>query len=783
MADDTRALTILEEALGFNDPEERALYLARECGEDEALRARVDELLGFETSDRTIMPSGGFLRPLSVIEQIPPLIGPFKVMGEIARGGMGAVVKAARVDGLFEQVVAIKLIRGDLASERARARFAAERRILGKLQHPAIVRILDGGEIDGRPWLAMDFIAGLPVDDALDERGADRRERLHAFVAVCDAVAYAHRQLVIHADIKPSNILMDASGAVHLLDFGIARLIAEIDVDEAGDPYPLTRSFAAPERGQGSAPTVASDVYSLGVMLLVILGLGVPPVDKALVQGTRLPANWLGGDLAAIAARALADDPEARYPDAAALAQDIRRHLADLPVTARAGESWRYATGRFIRRHRTGLLLAGAVGTALFATAIGASMQYLRAENARSEADARFEDARAVARYLLFDMIPALEDKPGTLAQRVAAAEQAQTYLERLASARQASDALRLETAQGLLQLAILQGRSGRPNLHLPDAAAANLERADTIVANLPGREAQVVHARVHIEQLRLATWLQADLAQAQVFEEEAIAVIERLDPQIPALRQELAQAIAALRGFQGRFAEQEHLARAALAQLDAEARGDGALDRALLLSLQAEAIYYQQRAAEALDVYRRSLAIIAAEAERDRSPYVLDRLTKAEWEVGTTLLELKQYPEAITRLARAEALAGELAALDSADLEARRLLSGMRTAHAQALGLSGQTDAALAVLQANRIALARLYAAEGGAQLARDLAYAHTVIGETLNAAGRREAACAADRAARDQYEGLRARGWLNPWDEQNNLALVNRRIGKNCA
>jgi tRNA A-37 threonylcarbamoyl transferase component Bud32 len=788
MSGDAEALKIIEEALDIEDAGARAAFIAAACGADAALRARVEQLLAFEQSGRTILPTTSFLRPMGVIEAIPDRIGPFVVEAEIARSGMGAVVKARRDDGRFDQQVAIKLIRGDLASLRARERFAAERRILGRLRHPSIVRILDGGEIEGRPWLAMEFIDGLPVDEALEAADASREARLEAFAAVAEAVAYAHRQLVIHADIKPSNVLMDRDGQVHLLDFGISRLVAGMDVDETGDPYPLTRGFAAPERGVGVVPTVASDVYSLGVLLLAMLGHKVPSGEEAMVPGTRLPASLLDGlldgDLAAIAARALAELPEARYPDAAALASDIHRHLASLPVSVREHEGWRYISGRFIRRHRRGLALTTIILVALLATSIGASVQYWRAEAARSEADARFADARGVANYLLFTLIPALENTPRSLEVREAAAAEAERYLTRLAAARQADDELRLETAQGLAQLAMLQGRTGRPNLGQPESAAANLARAAGIAERLEGRDALELLGRIRIEQGRLAMWFNADLEAAARFMKRASAALARLQPANPRLALDLTLVESELAGFKGDFPRQQRLAEAALAEYSQGATGLAAIDRAKLISLVAEAIYYQERPAEALALYREGLAIIEAEqAARPGGAFLLDRLAKAQWEVGTTLTELRQYHEAIRRLALAEQLAQEAAAFEPASRDARRLVAGMRASHAQALGLSGQTEAALTLLRANIAAQRAVLEAEPTGLAARDYAYAYTLIGETLTAAGRRAEACVADREALARYASLRKRGLINAFDEGGNVSVLERRIAANCS
>lgn len=784
MSLDSEALKIVEAALGVNDPAARASYIASVCGDRAELLARVEHLLSYEALERSILPTESFLQPLGVIEHIPEQIGPFAVTREIARGGMGAVVLARRNDGRFEQEVAIKLIRTDLASQRARERFATERRILGRLQHPAIVRILDGGEIEGRPWLAMEYVDGLPIDRGLDAIAAPQRFRLTTFARVCEAVAHAHRQMVVHADIKPSNVLIDTRGGVHLLDFGIAKLVSEIDVDETGDPYPLTRSYAAPERGVGLVPTVASDVYSLGVLLLVMLGLPVPAEDSPFEPGTRLPAGLLSGDLAAIAARALAEDPVARYPDAATLGQDVVRHLSDLPVQVREHEGWRYLAGRFMRRHRRGLALTSLAGCILLTTAIGATWQYWRAEQARAEAEVRFADAQAVASYLLFDHIPSLDQTPHSLRQRVAAAEVAELYLARLANSAQASDAIRLEAAKGLLQLATLQGRSGRPNLGLPEPARANLARAAEIAAGLKGGAAETLLANIHIEQVRLETWFQADLAEAERFAglaQQSAAIALEHDPRIGF---ELALVLAGLAGFQGRFAEQERLAREALAILPDNAGRDAGLDRALLTSSLGEATYYLGRPQAALRLYRDSLSTISTmHAQTGLDPYLLDRLAKAHWEVGTTLLELRRYPEANTHLQQAVERASELAAFDPANSDARRMLLSMRAAQAQGLGLSGRFDAALAMLQTNLAEQRARSAAEQTPLAARDLAYAHLLIGETLTVAGRQDAACRADRIAMRQYSQLERQGWLSRFDEVGNIALLEQRMATNCS
>lgn len=785
MSLDHAAMRIVEDALDLDSPEARAAFVVQACKGDIRLRERVEQLLASDDTDSTLGPDEGFLRPLGINDPLPEMLGPWRLTEDIARGGMGAVARAERCDGLFEQTVAIKLIRADIANPRARERFSTERRILARLHHPGIVRIIDGGAIEGRPWLAMDFIEGQQIDVALELRKASRKDRLSAFVAVADAVAYAHRQLIVHGDIKPSNVLMDGEGEVHLLDFGIGRFLADVDRDEGeAARYPMTRSFAAPERGCGGAPTVASDVFSLGMLLLAVLGHAVPHREAQCVQGTRLPAGILEGDLAAIAARALAEQPDGRYPDVAALLQDVRRHLASRPVSVRMAEGWRYVAGRFVSRNRRGLVLTAALTVLLLVIATGAASQFLRAQVARAEADARFDDARAVSRYLVFQMIPSLEDTPRSLSQRVAAGQIAERYLNRLAAARQADPELQIETAEGLLQLAMLQGRSGRPNLGQPDAAERNLVRAENIASSVSGMADRVQHllARIRIERVRLAVWRKIDLAEADRLVVSARQAVARAGMQDAALQRDLTLVVADVRGFQGRYDEQAKLADAALKTLDKAGPDTDPLDRASLLSSRAEADYYLGRPDAALLLYQQALATLSQARQRNDGPYVAGRLARAYWEVGTTLIELRRYAEAIDELTRGEAVAREVIVFEPASDDARRSHNILVVARAQALGLAGRTDDALASLRANLVQKKREASVSNTPENVRNAAYASTLIGETLNAAGRRTDACLADRRALAEYDGLRARGLLTPYDERDNLAEVNARITRNC-
>ncbi len=791
---DGRALALVEQALGIADPAARAAFVEQACAADAALRARVESLLGEEGGDAPFLQTTSFVRAFGLSDVIAERIGPYRVTGEIARGGMGQVLRGERDDGRFAQTVAIKLIRADLASAAGLARFAEERRMLARLRHPGIVRILDGGEYEDRPWLAMDLIEGLPVTEALDKAGAGQAARLDAFEQIAEAVAHAHRQMVIHADLKPSNILMSADGQVHLLDFGIARLASglgnglagDLPGDQAGEgglaPSPLTRGYAAPERTGGAAPTVASDVFSLGMLLVQMLTGWLPDGTWPQVAGSVLPAGWLKGDLAAIAAKALAADPADRYADVAALLSDVRRHRANLPVRARIPAPWGYATGRFARRHWRALALAGAAFGVLAGTSVITTLSYWRAEAARAEVEARFADARGAANMLVGTLLPRLETVPGTLRLRAETAAAAQGYLDRLAASAESSDAVRVEAAQGLLLLARHLAGAGRPNLGQPDRADADLRRADALLMPLTTAPARALRARVLLERVRLAVFMQGDVKAAAALAEEASRLVAAF-PADRVLAREQAAVLAELRGWQGRFAEEARLADAALALIPPGTRWADSLDRGRLLASKAEALYYQDRAGDALPLYRKALAELEAlQLAYPGHPFLPGAKAVAAWNLGTTLTELKRMDEALPVLAAAESAAGYAVRLDPDDREGRRRLRVVRNARAQALGLAGETEMALRLLAEVRAGDEALLRAEPGALASRDVAFDHTLVGEALDAAGRKQEACTADRETLHRYADLAARGLLTAFDTKANVDPLKARMARNC-
>ncbi len=393
-----RVEALLDEALEL-EPAQRAAFLAR-AADDPELFAEVQRMLGaIERSEaflhEPVARVAGELspNPAPLPAGTPAVIEHYRIVREIGRGGMGSVYLAERVDD-FEQRVALKLVRRGLHLDNEIVqRFLEERRILATLEHPNIARLLDGGFTpDGLPWFAMEYVDGVPIDRYCREHAVDVPGRLNLFLAVCDAVRYAHRHQIVHRDLKPGNVLVTAEGDVKLLDFGIAKLVAP-DAEAARNLTRtgvrlLTPDYASPEQVRGDTVTPASDVWSLGVVLFQLVAGRLPfgeeredgfAIERRVLEATPRPPSSvaveetvrrrLRGDIDAIALRCMRREPWLRYDTAGELAEDVRRHLDGRPVLARGGTRT-YRVRAFMRRNRHSLV-TGLSGLALGGAALG----------------------------------------------------------------------------------------------------------------------------------------------------------------------------------------------------------------------------------------------------------------------------------------------------------------------------------------------------------------------------------------------------------------------------
>lgn len=401
---------------------ERADYVSRRCDGDHAMEQQVEALL-LETNDDNDLVSNLVSDAnedmMHLSQMIGRQIGTFKILELLGEGGMGAVYLAQRVDDEFEQHVAIKVLHDYAASQEMRRRFLAERQILADLNHGNIARLLDGGHTeDGKPYLVMEYIDGLPLNEYCDKHQLTLRARLELFGQVCDAVAEAHRMLIVHRDIKSGNILVGEDGIPKLLDFGIAKVLnrklGSVDLAETQHGARLlTPDYASPEQVLGQAITTTTDVYSLGILLYQlacgkrpfnlagcsvaelehIICHQVPvslsqnianqsPDDAIKIAGARntsvqrLSRN-MQGDLEAIVQMALKKEPERRYLSATQMGSDIRRYLTGRPIIA-AHDTRRYRASKFIARNRIPLALATLAAVSLTAFSVTTAVQSQR---------------------------------------------------------------------------------------------------------------------------------------------------------------------------------------------------------------------------------------------------------------------------------------------------------------------------------------------------------------------------------------------------------------------
>jgi len=507
-----RLKALLADVLDRPAPERQA-FIDAQCGGDEAMRQELTELAQAAAPTHSLLddaPSTLARDALEARDQrlaqhwIGRQLGAYRLLSLIGAGGMGQVFLAARADGQFEQQVAVKVMREGLHDEVLIARFRAERQILASLDHPNLAKLLDGGVTEeGLPYLVMERVAGEPIDAHCRRLQLPPRARLLLFRTVCQVVHYAHQKGVVHRDLKPANILVTADGLVKLLDFGIAKRLADaLPERTATRQRVMTLEYASPEQVRGGEVTAASDVYALGVVLYRLLTDTSPydtasaDSDYALSQAIcdtepappsqRVPRPQrarLAGDLDAVVLMALRKQPERRYAGAEQLSDDLFRHLEGLPVQARHG-AWSYRAGRFVLRHRAAVGAALVANLALVAGIGFASWQAVEAHRQRERAERHFASVRQLANVFIVDVHKAIESLPGSTPARKLIVEKALAYLEGLREEAGSDPALGAELAAGYRQVGDVQGGPFGSNLGDPKGARASYDRAQALAAD-----------------------------------------------------------------------------------------------------------------------------------------------------------------------------------------------------------------------------------------------------------------------------------------------------------
>ncbi|MDR3737916.1 MAG: serine/threonine-protein kinase [Terracidiphilus sp.] len=465
------------------------------------LAAEVRSLLLNAGDDSCLNPVDEILNPT---DGLPQQIGPYRIERLLGQGGMGAVFLAHRTSD-FEQQVAVKLIRRDfgIGTRALDQRFRQERQILASLQHPNIAHLIDGGTSNAHPYLVVEYVPGVRIDEYCNRRRLSIRQRIELFLKICSAVQYAHQNLIVHRDLKPANVLVLDDGTPKLLDFGIAKLLRE---DESAPDLTqtamraFTPSYASPEQLRGQPVGTASDVYSLGIMLYELLTGQRPHAvdadsDLALLDAVcnqtptlasaatkRYPedsrearaaeratafASWnktLRGDLDLILSRAISADITRRYQSVEQFSADLDRYLANRPITARK-DTWTYRAQKYWNRHRALVSVASLALAILLVSGIALWHEYRIANQQRLRAERRFNDVRAVSHDLIFQIHDSIQYLAGATPARKLVVQAALRYLNALSKDAPDDINLQEEIATGYDKVGDAQGGNGRANL------------------------------------------------------------------------------------------------------------------------------------------------------------------------------------------------------------------------------------------------------------------------------------------------------------------------------
>ena len=714
-------VTELFDAACAQPPAARAAWVAA-AGGDAEIRAEVEAMLQAYDTDPEFLEQP--TDDADAMEQavadalLGRRLGAYRLVRQIGRGGMGVVYEAQRDDQEFDRRAAIKVLpvwRSATFGER----FRFERRVLAGLDHPGIARLLDAGTTDdGVTYVVLEYVDGQPVAAWCRERRLAVRDRVAIVEHICDAVAYAHQHLVIHRDLKPANILVTPEGQPKLLDFGIAALMAD-DGASAGTTrtgqHSFTPEFASPEQVRGERVTTASDVYSLGVLLYLLLAdrhpytlAGLSPLDvlRTICEIDPPPPSrvappevrrTLTGDLDAIVGKALRKKPAERYATVSELAADLRAWRSGHPVVA-SPATLAYRTSRFVRRHRRAVAAATALALAIVGGGAATAWQARIARAERDKAQNRFRQIQEFSRSLIFDVNDALRLVEGATDARRLLLDRAVTFLDGLAADAGNDTALTRELAMGYQRLANLQGNQFSENVGDSASAAASLDKAVRLVNGL--RTA----APHDVDLLQLAVNVHFDLAavleergepRAAAVKEAHAALVQRLEglhggnPALVAIVAEGYSNIGRFRSNASDFAGGEVAYRKAVAMYDTLPPAARTLHnrrgQAFALKRLGAVLLRAGKHDESEARYLQALRLDEEALREDDRPQVRYDMTFTMSDLALVQSRLQRWPDAIALWRRA--LEMRLAAAE-ADPKNTRPLSGVAVLHGR-LGMA----------------------------------------------------------------------------------------------
>jgi len=736
--------------------EERETWARAACGNDAELWAELRSMLAADAltkdpADEAVrITASAWIAPRQ--EEISRA-GPWRILRPLGAGGMGAVYLASRDDGHFEQLAAIKVLRADFVIPGASARFRAERQMLAGLEHPNIARLIDGGETgDGQLYLAMEYVDGAPLRDFA--RNLPAAERCRIFLKVCDAVACAHRNLIVHRDIKPANILITAGGVPKLLDFGIAKFITHDVPGQTLNTGFFTPEYASPEQVAGVPVTTAADVYSLGAVLFELLtdrrARSFPNAALAqMVEAIRNdppPKAGIDSDIDNILQKAMAVDPARRYGSAEQLAADIERYLDGRPVLAR-GDSFAYITRKFVWRHKVAIAAGVAFVSAIAASAVYSSEQARRAEQqrqlaaseaqratiaaaeaahhresalqqaaeARRERDLsqqRLDQLRKLTEQFLFEFHDSIQTLPGATKARQLVVTTAREHLQRME--REAKDDPRIvaDLARAYQKVADVEGNPAMEHLGDIPGAIVSYRKAIALWRRLPDHDAEWRRQLMHMQSsLAIAMTDTGKAASAEDIATEALSNFREKTDRDQKLRRTAANTHldrALIRSGLGKFELALSDTEAAVRLLEGDSQ---VFDRQRALYRHSSVLTRLRRFEEAYATALQAIELANQLVESDR----LDvrhkvRLMQAEISAGTPHT-LRTNPKRDLRLAldhyqRALPIAEAVAAADVNNVRATRDVGGLLTRIGDVYyGLADHSQAIAAFRRASVIA------------------------------------------------------------------------------
>ncbi len=739
----------------------RDALLAERLGNRPELLAQVQRLIAAEARGH-MLPTEPVQAFAGAAAPPPERVGAYRLIEPIGEGGMGLVFRGERDDGVFSQTVAIKLIRRTLFSGAAAAQFASERQILARLRHPHIAQLFDGGiTADGESYIVMELIEGQSIAAHCEAAGLSLPARMALLRDVCDAVQFAHQQLIVHADIKPSNVVIDPRHGVKLLDFGIASIVG---ADSSG-PRATTPAFASPQQMAGLPPTPADDVFALG-RLAGVLAEGLADAE-----------------LAAVIARAIALDAADRYASASALSDDLGRWIGGLPVAALPASRRRNAV-MFARRHWIGVGIAAlALAALLVAVAVTTSL-YLRAETARAQAEKRFAEVRQLSTYMLSDVTDALQQFPGTSRLRRDLADRGRRYLETLSAVPGAPIDMQLEVARGYAKTASILGQPATQSLGNPRAAKADLARAEALLQRLmvtTGGRADVA--------LALSKALSTHAAIAHVTDNDprlgeqlyrracALAKQAGQDAGARTAQASCAMGLASLYDYQGRFADMPAALAASFAALDAMPANAFAtrLARGNALMLRGDYDYYGANdKLGSLADFEAAAAVLTTPPGESPDIRLLGRLVWAQNNIASALEDMGRAAEGLRAADRGVAAANLLISFEKGP-RAAHLASNMRIQRAVMLSSLHRFPEAIAEAEAT-LATMRADARRmpDDFELARDIPVNLRPFGEMQWNSGDHVAACRTFAQTQAEWQALARRRGVTGFDSSTELKVV---------